>query len=307
MKDIQGKAAFITGGASGIGLGIATAVASAGMKVMLADLREDSLAEAARTLSAKGADVETVVVDVSDRSAMAAAAQATVDRFGPVELVVANAAVGMIGRVRDASFDDWDWSNSVNIGGVVNAIQSFLPILRQQGHGHFAATSSMAGINPLPHGGLYSVQKAAVMAMMEALCAELADEAVEISVICPGMTRTNARETMKLRPERYADHGIRVSMPSAPPPDAPPMPNPMDFAMDPLELGQRVLRGLLAGDLYILTHAEFEDEIRDGFETILAAMPSDRFPAPPPGASSPPGMNFGVYANALARRKAAAS
>eukprot|EP01035_Chromulina_nebulosa_P042867 gene42868-biopygen29172 len=103
------------------------------MKLMLADLREDRLAEAQDALSQKGVDVATLRVDVSDRAAMATAAQATVVHFGRVHVAVANAGVGIIGRVRDASYDDWDWSNGVNLGGVVNTIQSFLPIIRAQG------------------------------------------------------------------------------------------------------------------------------------------------------------------------------
>lgn len=299
MQDIAGKIAFITGGASGMGLGMAHAFGGAGMKLMLADLRADRLEEAQAALQGKGIEVATLLVDVADRSAMAQAAEATLARFGKVHVAVANAGVGIVGRVRDASYDDWDWSNSVNLGGVINTIQSFLPIIRRQAEGgHLIANSSMAGLTPVPHGGVYSVQKSAVVAIMESLFAELRGEAIGASVVCPGMTRTNIGETVKLRPERYADHGIRMSIPPGGPPTG--SVNPMDAAMDPMEVGERTLKGMLADDLYILTHNEFADEIAKQFDPILAAMP-----LPPPGASPPPPVSamFPVYSAVLAAKR----
>lgn len=282
--DPSGKTAFITGGASGVGLGVAHAFAGAGMKLCIADLREDRLAEAKAALEAKGAEVEALTLDVADRNAMHEAARRVVDRFGKVHVAVANAGVGFIGRVRDASYDDWDWSGGVNLGGVVNVVQEFLPIIRAQGEGgHMVATASMGGLTPLAHGGVYSVQKAAVVAVMESLYLELAEEGIGASVICPGMTRTNIRETLQLRPARFAEHGIKVTMPPGPPPAG--ATSPMDFGMDPMEVGQRVLAGVLAGDLYILTHNEFAEEIIHQFEPILACMP----PAPPPPPEAPKG------------------
>lgn len=307
MRTIQGKVAFITGGASGIGLGIARALGGAGAKLMLADLREDRLAEASAALRAAGIEVATIKLDVSDRQAMSAAADQTLQRFGKVHLVVANAGVGIVGRVRDASYDDWDWSNGVNLGGVINTIQEFLPLVRRHREGgHLLATASMAGITPVAHGGIYSVQKAAVVAIMEALYTELEPEGINVSVICPGMTRTNIQETLRLRPEHFKEHGVRFApTPASPPSNAA---GPMALAMDPDELGRRVLQGVLADDLYILTHNEFAGAIREQFAPILAAMPSEATPSPA-GGSGPPqgGVTFSVYAKALAaRRKGAA-
>ena len=302
MQEISGKVGFITGGASGMGLGMAHAFGEAGMKLMLADVREDRLAEARAALSGKGIDVDTLIVDVSDRAAMAAAAEATVARFGKVHVAVANAGVGIIGRVRDASYDDWDWSSSVNLGGVVNTIQSFLPIIRAQGEGgHLIANSSMAGLTPVPHGGVYSVQKSAVVAIMESLFNELREENIGASVVCPGMTRTNINETLKLRPESFGDHGIKVSLPSGPPP--PGAMNFMEFAMDPMEVGERVLKGMLADDLYILTHNEFADEFTAQFQLILDTMPPPRpMPPPPPGTPDMVATMFPIYRTVLAAK-----
>ncbi|HEX9806806.1 MAG TPA: SDR family NAD(P)-dependent oxidoreductase [Alteraurantiacibacter sp.] len=314
MKDLQGKTAFITGSGAGMGLGMAYAFGRAGMKVMISDIRPDVLEEALAGLQAEGIEADSIVLDVADRNAMAEAARKTVERFGSVDIAIANAAAMMIGRVRDGSFDDWDWTNSVNIGGVINLIQSFLPILREQGSGHIVATASMAGISRVPHGGLYSVQKAAVVAIMESLAAELANENVGVSVICPGLTKSGGGGAANLRPEKFAEHGVKFQMPAPPQnadPDAPPPPSPMDFAMDWMELGERVLAGIKAGDLFILTHSEFGDQIREEFAPILAAMDGDN-PAPrlPPeeaaAGKAPPGMDFGLYARELVRKKAAA-
>lgn len=306
MRSVHGKIAFITGGASGIGLGIARALGGAGARLMLADLRADRLAEAATALGAAGIDVATVKVDVADRRNMAAAAAETLQRYGKVHIAVANAGVGVIGRVRDASYDDWDWSNSVNLGGVVNTLQEFLPLVRRHHEGgHIVATASMAGITPVAHGGIYSVQKAAVVAMMEALYTELEPEGINVSVVCPGMTRTNIAETLQLRPERFAEHGVRLTPPAGPSPPSRGGGGPMALAMDPEELGRRVLQGILADDLYILTHNEFGPAIREQFEPILAAMPAEapRESLPGGGPRGGGGVKFSAYPRVLAARK----
>jgi NAD(P)-dependent dehydrogenase (short-subunit alcohol dehydrogenase family) len=275
---------------------VAHAFAGAGMKLCIADLRQDRLAEAKAALEAKGAEVEAIALDVADRDAMHEAARRVVERFGKVHVAVANAGVGFVGRVRDASYDDWDWSGGVNLGGVVNVIQEFLPIIRAQGEGgHVVATASMGGLTPLAHGGVYSVQKSAVVAIMESLYLELAEEGIGASVICPGMTRTNIGETLKLRPAHFAEHGVKVTMPSGPPPAG--WKSPMELAMDPMEVGQRVLAGMLAGDLYILTHNEFAEEISRQFESILACMPPA--PPPPPEARGGAGVMFPIYKRVL--------
>jgi short-subunit dehydrogenase len=145
---------------------------------------------------------------------------------------------------------------------------------------------------------VYSVQKAAVVAIMEALYTELAAEGIHASVICPGMTKTNISETPRLRPAHFSDYGITTTASPPPPPDG--SQSPMAFAMDPIELGERVLKGILADDLYILTHNEFAEQIREHFVPILAAMPAE---AAPQGG----GIQFSAYSRALAARKASAS
>jgi len=284
MKELKGRVAFVTGGASGIGLGIVKAFVGAGMRVAVADVRRESLDKAVQELGADAATVLPVQLDVTDRAAMLAAADEVERVFGKVHVLCANAGVGDIGYLKDTTYDDWDWIMSVTLGGVVNAVTTFLPrILRHGEAGHVLATSSMAGLVPVNHGGVYSVAKSAVVGMMEALRMELTDSPVGVSVLCPGMTRTNIRMTLSLRPERFRNTGYtyKPRVPPAAPAgssDGPPG-DPMKIAMDPVEVGEKVLRGIRRNDLYILPHAEFGQMIHEHFDGILEAMA--RTPAPP--------------------------
>jgi NAD(P)-dependent dehydrogenase (short-subunit alcohol dehydrogenase family) len=282
VKDLDGKAAFITGGASGIGLGIATALLGAGMRVVIADMRRENLDRAREELRGP---VHLLQLDVTDRAAMQAAAAEVQARVGNLHVLCANAGVGDIGYLKDASYDDWDWILGVTLGGVINCVTTFLPLLRAHGEpGHVIATSSMAGLLPLNHGGVYSVSKAAVVGMMEALRMELSSTPIGVSVLCPGMTRTNIRTTLELRPERFRSAAV------PPPPNPAPTGAPPDFmkhAMDPREVGQKVLRGIRRNDLYILPHAEFGDMLHAHFQQMLDAMPPVDPARRPMGAALP--------------------
>ena len=272
MRETTGKVAFITGGASGIGLGMARAFVRAGMRVVIADMRAEALDRAAQALGSDPARVHTLQLDVTDRAALAAAADESERVFGRVHVLCANAGLGDIGYLKDTSYDDWDWIMGVTFGGVVNAVKTFLPRMQAHGErGHIVATSSMGGIAPINHGGVYCVAKFAVVGMMEALRMELTGSKIGVSVLCPGMTRTNIRGTLSLRPERYRNTGYSYRALPPPPPGAP---DPMQLAMDPDEVGEKVVRGIRRNDLYILTHSEFAEIIREQFEPILKAMPA---------------------------------
>lgn len=288
MKDVTGKVAFITGGASGIGLGMARAFVRAGMRVAIADMSRHNLDEATRDLNSDRALVLPLQLDVTDRKAMAAAADEVERVLGKVHVLCPNAGLGDIGYIKDTMYDDWDWIMGVTFGGVVNAVTTFLPRMRAHGEeGHIVATSSMGGIAPVNHGGVYCVAKNAVIGMMEALRMELAGTPIGVSVLCPGMTRTNIRATVALRPEKYRNTGYTYK-PLVPPAAGPGnAPNPMQLAMDPLEVGEKVLRGIRRNDLYILTHSEFGEIIREHFDAILRAMPPAADDPASPGGGRP--------------------
>jgi NAD(P)-dependent dehydrogenase (short-subunit alcohol dehydrogenase family) len=284
MRDVAGKVAFITGGGSGMGLGMARAFTAAGMKVVIADLRQDHLDEAVSVLASRRDAVHPIRLDVADRAAMAAAAEETVATFGKVHVLVNNAAVGLIGPMLEARYDDWDWVLGVNIGGVVNGVMEFLPHIRAHGEGgQIVSTASMAGL--FAHGGggagIYNATKYAVVGMMESLREELEPLGIGVSAFCPGLVNTNIHEFERLRPARYADTGYAANAETAAAREAFMKTQILPAGMAPLEVGERVLAGIRNNDLYILSHVEYEQGVRDRFEAILASFPQGEPPPPP--------------------------
>jgi NAD(P)-dependent dehydrogenase (short-subunit alcohol dehydrogenase family) len=273
MQDLAGKVAFVTGGSSGIGLGIVKVLAEEGMKVAFTYRRRDHLDEAmAYFREHPGQRVHPVKLDVTDRKAFAAAADEIERRFGPVQLLVNNAGVGVLGLIEQATYDDWDWVLGVNLGGVVNGIVTFLPRMLATGkEGHIVNVSSMGGVAALGTAGVYATSKFAVMGLTEALRTDMIGRPIGVSVYCPGPVKSNITEGEKGRPEEFAHSGY--SVPEAPA-DAsePPI---MQFAMEAVEAGRYVVKGIKNHDLFILSHPEFRDVIKARSDTLLAAIPDE--------------------------------
>jgi NAD(P)-dependent dehydrogenase (short-subunit alcohol dehydrogenase family) len=269
MQDVKEKVAFITGGSSGIGKGIARAFARAGMRVVATGRRPEHLKEAAAEFSADGLEIHTTQVDVTDLDAMERAAEETERRVGAIHVLVNNAGIGLTGPVAQAKQSDWNWVIDVNIKGVGHGLQAFLPRIRAHGEGgHIVNTSSMGGLLPVA-AGLYCMTKAAIIALSETLHIELAPEGIGVSAYCPGPVHSNIATGVADRPARYADGGyegpnlgIVESMRTQP-------------YMNPDEAGERVLQGVRRGDLFILTHPEFRDGVRERSETLLNAFPDE--------------------------------
>ncbi|MGH3017979.1 MAG: SDR family NAD(P)-dependent oxidoreductase [Gaiellaceae bacterium] len=268
MEEVEGRTAFVTGGASGIGLGMATAFGDAGMNVVIADLRPDHIETALAQL--EGKNVHAIELDVTDREALAAAANEAEQVFGNVHVLCNNAGMGILGPVTLARYDDWDWGLGVLIGGVVNGVQTFLPRLLEHGEGgHIVNTSSMAGVLPIGGAAIYITAKAALIGLSEALRSELAGEGIGVSVFCPGPVQTNIREGGRMRPEQYGDSGYtELERELEERPNSP-------LWMDPLECGQRVLAGIRRDDLYIFTHREFREGAEERFRAMLASFPDE--------------------------------
>jgi NAD(P)-dependent dehydrogenase (short-subunit alcohol dehydrogenase family) len=281
LKDVEGKVAFITGGDSGIGLGIARACAEAGMKLVITYRSQAHLDEALKLLADAADRVHAVNLDVTDREGFKKARDEALEKFQKVHMVVANAGVGTIdGGLSHATFDDYDFTMNVNATGVFNTIRTFLPVIQAQGEGgQVVATSSLAGL--LGHGpaGVYTASKFAVVGMMEALRCELDAEPtnnVGVTVFCPGLVNTNIGDSNRNRPATMSDTGFkfdakmmgefqdRMKAMRGPPP-----------GMDPLEAGRRLLTAVRNNDLYVLTTPEFEDEFRSRGEAIVASVPAD--------------------------------
>jgi NAD(P)-dependent dehydrogenase (short-subunit alcohol dehydrogenase family) len=269
MQDVEGKVAFITGGSSGIGRGIALAFARAGMRVVISGRRQEHIDETRAEAAAAGLTVDAVTLDVTDRDAVERAAEDTERRHGRVDVLVNNAGIGLTGPVMKATPADWDWLIDVNIKGVGHGIAAFVPRIQAHGQGgHVVNTSSMAGLMPIV-AGLYSMTKAAVIALSEALAIELEPDGIGVSAYCPGPVHSNIAGAVARRPEGYGESGYT--------------PPPAEFLeraksqpyMSYLEAGERVLHGVRRNDLFILTHPEFRDGVRDRFDTTLAAFPDE--------------------------------
>lgn len=267
MKELADRTAFITGGASGIGLGMAHAFLAAGMRVAVADVRPQALQSAVSSLNG-GDRVLALPLDVSDRKAMSSAADEVSRVLGPVHLLCNNAGVGMLGGVSSMTYDDWDWCMAVNLGGVINGIQTFLPRMRAHGQGgHIVNTSSIGVVSPGGGGAAYLSAKAAIMMLSECLKIELKDTNIGVSVLIPGPTQTNINRVGELRPSTFQNTGLRdVEEKLAREPL---------FAngLDPLEVGQMVLDAVRRDLLFVFTHNDFKEGVEQRFAAILQAFP----------------------------------
>ena len=277
MDNLEGKTAFITGGASGIGLGIAKAFVGAGMNVVIADLRQDHLDNAMAWFESiqKGRAVHTIRLDVTDRPGFAAAADEAEARFGNIHVLVNNAGVGIEGPVLDATYADWDWGVGVNLGGVINGLQAVLPRIVAHGQGgHLVNTASLAGITPGPGVlAIYNTTKAAVVALSESIREELATKGVGVTVLCPGPFKSNIHQAAQNRPEKFqgeSGYGATLERLSQ---------RQIQAAWaEPEEAGEMVLEAVRANQLYVITHGEFKMFAEARFKAILDAHPEPKTP-----------------------------
>ena len=269
MQNLAGKTAFVTGGASGIGLGIAKALAGAGMNVVIADIRDDHLAKAGAELG-NPMRMLALRLDVTDRQDFARAADAAEARFGKIHLLCNNAGVAVVGPTALATYADWDWVMGVNLGGTINGIVTILPRIRRHGEGgHIVNTASMSGL--LPHSGatIYGTSKGAAVAMMECMRGELEPEGIICSAFCPGAVQSNIAKAGETRPSELADTGYAEA-------DKGRQQNNKFFHLfrTKEEIGERVLQGILNDELYIMTHSEFREGVDDRAQAMCAAVPN---------------------------------
>jgi NAD(P)-dependent dehydrogenase (short-subunit alcohol dehydrogenase family) len=269
MKELAGKTAFVTGAASGIGLGIATAFAQAGVKVMLCDIEEAALSSALEQLRRTNADVDGVLADVSLKGELEAAAKKTIERYGKVHILVNNAGVGGGGPYGMWSDAAWDWTLGVNLRSVVWGIEIFGPLIERHGEGgHIVSTASVAGLisgNSIA----YNVSKYGVVALCEGLRIELAPRGIGVSLLCPGFVRTEIANSRRNVPQRFAG-----TVPTASPTSGPiataikMMRERIEAGVDPGYVGELVREGVENNWAYIFTDTEFEPLVEARFEAI---------------------------------------
>jgi NADP-dependent 3-hydroxy acid dehydrogenase YdfG len=263
MQNVSGKVAFITGGASGMGLAMARSFSAAGMKVAIADIQQDALDAVAAEFARTNAEVITLKVDVTDRDAMERAARRTEAAFEKIHVVCNNAGVAVGGALDAMSYKDWDWVMGVNLAGVINGVQTFVNRIKAHGEGgHIVNTASMAGQMAIPGLGVYNTTKYAVVGLSETLHADLAVHNIGVSVLCPGVVTTNIFDSGRNRPQDLkGDTDTAALVLSADVTDqerTARFAQIMASALDPSVVGDMVLAAIQANDLYIFSHPELK-------------------------------------------------
>ena len=279
MRNIAGRTAFVTGGASGLGLAMAQSFCTAGMKVAIADVEEGALAKALDALRPGNADVIAVQVDVTDRAALARAADRAEQAFGKVHVVCNNAGVAVAGTVERMSYADWDWVLGVNLQGVVNGVQTFLERMKSHGEGgHFVNTASVAGLMPFPGLSVYNTTKYAVLGLSEAMRGDLADQGIGVSVLCPGVVNTNIFDSGRNRPaalqpqEGTGQLSVDLAAQLRDGEQAARMQTLLSNALEPSVVGDMVLHAIQENEPYIFTHPEFADMAKARHQEMLDAF-----------------------------------
>jgi NAD(P)-dependent dehydrogenase (short-subunit alcohol dehydrogenase family) len=270
MLELEGKVAFITGGASGIGLGQAKVLAEeAGMKVAIADVQRNRLDEAIDYFRTRQVRVYPVILDVTDRAAYAQVATEVESVLGPVQLLVNTAGVSHRGPLESATYADWDWHIDINLNGVINGIQTFLPRMIRYGRGgHIVNTASISSFFAFPTATLYTTTKFALRGLSEGLRVDLEKYNIGVSCLCPGAVNTNIMEAAGLRDSRYGDTGFTN-------PDQAEIARVKDLlkeGFDPVDLARIMLESVRRNDFWIFPHPEYIERIEAQTAELIQAI-----------------------------------
>jgi NAD(P)-dependent dehydrogenase (short-subunit alcohol dehydrogenase family) len=247
MRELSGKVAVVTGGGSGIGRGMALAFADAGMRVVVSDIELPAAEKVAAEIRGSGKTALAVQTDVAKRESVEALAERTYRELGAAHLLCNNAGVAVFGPLDEQRDSDWRWVLSVNLEGVVNGLQAFLPRMKAQaGQKHVVNTASVAGIAALPGLGIYTATKYAVVGISETLRLEGARFELGCSVLCPGAVNTNIMTSERNRPSALgqskpftAPAGIGTEL--------------LSRGRDPLWVGRRVRVAVENDEAYVFT------------------------------------------------------
>jgi NADP-dependent 3-hydroxy acid dehydrogenase YdfG len=280
MQEFRDKTAVVTGAASGIGQEMARVFAEQGMNVVLADIEESSLEEAVTEVAALGVEAMGVVTDVGSSASVAALCQASIDRFGSVQVLCNNAGVYTGGHLWEQTEDDYEWLMRVNQWGIIHGLRHFVPQMISQGDEcHIVNTASMAALCTLPFAGIYHMTKHAALALSECLFHELAMTAPQIGVscLCPELVNTGIANSSRNRPAELAEENRteaqKMSMTA--------IADATAGSLPPRVLAERVLQAIRDQQFYILPPDD--DTWRDTANTRLEDVRLGRNPtfAPP--------------------------
>lgn len=275
MDNLENSVGFITGGASGIGLGVARALGQKGMTVVLADVESDTLEAARSDLISQGIQAHTEVLDVRDAGVYRDVADRTLARHGKLNFLFNNAGVGTGSAMAgDTPLDDWRWVMDVNVMGVVNGVECFLPAMRRSGEpGYIINTASLAGLVAQPGMGPYVASKFAVVGYSEVLQLELKDSNIDVSVLCPAWVKTRIAQSQRNHPDparaardyEGAAGGRFSQLIEA-------------EGMSVESVSERVVAGMASKTFYIFTHADhwqFLEERLDRISSEYRQVPPD--------------------------------
>jgi len=294
ITDVKGKVAYITGGSSGIGLGIARVFHEAGMKVVLGYLDDQHIGEALKLFPANDPRVHAIKHDVMDRDGWERTADEIEKKFGGLQVLVNNAGVGLQAPASTGTYKDWEWGLGVNLWGPINGVHTYVSrMLASKQGAHIVTTTSTSGILPGSGAGIYTVAKIAAVGLMEELRHELRTTNIGTSAFIPGLTATNIGKSESYRPASLKNDGPPAVAPGAqprpasgagaPPPRAPASTAGSPIAarpQDPLVVARLLLNGILNNDLYIVAQPEYRAGVEARCNALLESMVSFK-PLPP--------------------------
>ena len=323
ISTVKDKVVYITGGSSGIGLGIAQVMHEAGAKVVIGNLDDRQWADALQKFPTGDPRLMTVVHDVMDKDGWERTADAIEKQFGPVDILINNAGVGLQQSASAGSLKDWEWGMGVNFFGPVYGVHTFVPRMRARGTGaHIVTTASTSGIVPNAGAGIYSVSKIAVVGLMEVLRAELGGTNIGTTCFVPGNTTSNIAQSEEHRPEELRNTGAAPASAGAGAPArgaaagaggpprqagaAAPAPSPYwARPQDPVVVGRVLLDAILHNDLYVVLQPEWKPGVEARANALLESMVPLQ-PVPESIASAAPDryLRTPIYAQEVAHRRA---
>jgi NAD(P)-dependent dehydrogenase (short-subunit alcohol dehydrogenase family) len=318
ITDVKGKVAYITGGSSGIGLGIARVFHEAGMKVVIGGLNDQHIADALKMFPANDPRVHAIKHDVTDRDSWDRVADEIEKKFGGLQVLVNNAGVGLQAPASTGTLKDWEWGLGVNLWGPIYGIHTYVPrMLASKQGAHIVTTTSTSGILPGSGAGIYTVAKIAAVGLMEELRHELRATNIGTSAFIPGLTATDIGNSERNRPASLKNEGPPAVAPGAQPRAAGgagalrPRPAPVANAaggpiatrpQDPMVVARLVLDGILNNDLFIVAQPEYHAGVEARCNALLESMTP--FKPLPPDLSRGNVYRTPIFQQEIAHRKA---